>query len=416
MKILQVSNGIAPYSCAGTELYTARLSGALAGLGLDVDVAVPEPRRPVAVRPRGVGAAPRVHFIQRAPAKWYGNKPRRLALQGPLWKDGLRDLAHAVGPDVIHVHHVGGFGVSALGVLGRLGLPMVVTLADYWLLCPGTQRRCGGDLRACATGCFDGRWAASVVPGLAMTYLAARRRAVRRFIDHARPTLAAISESTRATFECEGFPADLLVNRPWGIVSSGTRPANADRFEGSNRPRIGYLGTLRPHKGCHVLIDAFRRLDRPGSLHILGHGDPSYIGALRERAVGLDVHFHGRYENEDVGEVLEGLDLIVIPSVWEETYCLVFQEAMAARRPVIATRVGGLADRVVDGVNGFLVPPDNVEAMASRLAEVLGNLDRVRSTLDYDRAALGLDEDARCWIELYREAVERRRPGLRRTP
>jgi glycosyltransferase involved in cell wall biosynthesis len=201
----------------------------------------------------------------------------------------------------------------------------------------------------------------------------------------------------------------LLVHRPWGIAPPAILGGGLDRFEGSTRPRIGYLGTLRSHKGCHVLIDAFRRLDRPASLHVLGHGDPSYIAMLRDRARGLDVRFHGRYENEAVGEILEGLDLVVIPSIWEETYCLVFQEAMAARRPVIVTRVGGLADRVVDGVNGFLVPPDDAQAMAGRMSEVLGDLGRSRNSLNYDRTAIGLDEDARGWIELYRQAIRRLR-------
>ncbi len=408
MKILNISNGIYPYRRAGTEIYTARLASTLAGLGHVVDVAVPDPRGIMVGDASALAGGAHVHAIATAPRTWYGNKLRYVSFRRPLWRERLARLALDVNPDVIHVHHLDGFGMSALRLVTDLGRPTVVTLPDFWLLCPGIQRRCGGDLRSCARICVEGRWARWLGVAATRTYLLWRRSMVSRFVDRARPTLAAISDSTRSIFEAEGFPVELLITHPWGSDCDPLRACTYRAHDESARPRIGYLGTMRPHKGCHVLLEAFRRLDRPGSLHFHGDGDAGYVAGLRRDAGTAAVHFHGKYEPIEVGSVLAGLDLVVIPSVWEETYCLVYQEAIAARKPVIASKVGGLADRVVDGVNGFLVPPNDPAALAARIAEVVEN-PRAIDALDFDRAALGLDQDALGWLELYEETIARQR-------
>jgi glycosyltransferase involved in cell wall biosynthesis len=80
---------------------------------------------------------------------------------------------------------------------------------------------------------------------------------------------------------------------------------------------------------------------------------------------------------------------------------------MAARRPVIASAVGGLSDRVVDGINGYLVRSDDVTALAGKLNWLLENFADVRSRLDYDHCSLTIEDDARCWIEIYSRTIDR---------
>jgi glycosyltransferase involved in cell wall biosynthesis len=108
--------------------------------------------------------------------------------------------------------------------------------------------------------------------------------------------------------------------------------------------------------------------------------------------------------------------VVAVPSVWDEAYCLVAQEAMAARKPIVASQVGGIADRVTHGVNGFLVPPNDPAALAEELDRVLSRLPDLVATLDFDSCLLDIRDDARGWMELYRRAVAeqttRRRPSL----
>lgn len=413
MKVLHVAHGIYPFRQAGTEIYTAELARTLAGQGLEVHVAFPDPGKPV---PADGGPA-RLHPVPLAPPSRFGNKLRRLRGRPPFWYDELRRLLGEVRPDLVHVQHACGFGLSALELLGRHA-PLVLTLPDFWLLCPGILRRCRGDFWACARGCCGEVPVRRLGTLPAAAYLAGRRRFVRRLVERRRPTLAAISDATRVAFEREGFPADLLLTHKWGIDDAHIRrEVQKRRAPDPGRPRVGYLGTVRPHKGCHVLLEAFTREPRAASLHFHGDGDRAYLEGLKDRARGHDVHFHGRFDHAEVAGLLANLDLVVIPSIWDETYCLVFQEAMAARVPAIASAVGGLADRMTHGQNGFLVPPGDVGALASRLGAVLEDLPRVRAGLDYDRCAVHIDDDARGWVGIYERTLERcgkERPAPRR--
>jgi len=123
-----------PLSQAGTEIYTADLaqrSSAKVSTSLS-----PSPRRQ---KHRGLIERKLQSFVvpvERAPKGRFGNKLRYAAFRGPLWQDELRLLIQRIKPDVMHIQHAIGFGAHLFEWLEEFGLPMVITLADYWLLCP----------------------------------------------------------------------------------------------------------------------------------------------------------------------------------------------------------------------------------------------------------------------------------------
>jgi glycosyltransferase involved in cell wall biosynthesis len=400
-----------PLAQAGTEIYTAALAGALARAGVEVKVAIPS----YAMGKAAVAASDQlgdpVEVVSMSPGGRWGNKVRALTLRKSLWKSEIRRIIRSFRPDLVHVQHPVGFGLSLLRLLEREKLPIVVTLPDYWLLCEGVLRRCRGDRWQCASACLPGGEVTGLRKLVRFCRVCRRQRRIARFIRRYRPTMAAISEATRQTFIRAGFPAELIVTRPWGIDEAPFRSGRNGKP--GDRLRIGYLGSVRRHKGCHVLLDAFIRLDRPAELHFYGSGDEEYTASLRAAARGQTVYFHGRFDHASVPDILAAVDLVVIPSVWEETYCLVFQEAMAAQTPAIATAVGGLADRVVDGVNGFLVPPGDAPALSAKLAWVQDNYSELSHSLDYRRCQVTLEQDCRGWMDIYASTMRRVRAGAR---
>lgn len=402
MRVFQISNGVYPVSQAGTEIYSAEIARAMEAAGLQVRVAIPG--TPKVNQAAQEGRLPEfVVPIPLAPGGRLGNKLRYLTGRGPIWADRLSQIVCEMRPDVVHLHHAEGFGISALEVAAGWGLPLVITLPDYWLLCPGLLRHCGGNLSRCAKECCASLRISKLPERIAVSRLAARLKRIHRVVSRARPALAAISDATRRAFEGAGFDKDLLVTHTWGIDGRAFRAISGEHYNGP--PRVAYLGTMRPHKGCHVLLDAYKRLDRPASLHFYGGGDDRYIDELHEQAAGLNVHFHGRFDHASVANVLGEVDVVVVPSIWEETYCLVAQEAMAARRPVVATRVGGLADRIEHGINGFLVSPNDPAGLAVQLSDLLGRLPQVMATLDFDRCAVSLEDDVEGWTSLYEKTI-----------
>jgi glycosyltransferase involved in cell wall biosynthesis len=141
--------------------------------------------------------------------------------------------------------------------------------------------------------------------------------------------------------------------------------------------RLGYLGTVMPSKGLHVLLDAV--LQQPeGSveLHIYGnavsyHGDDTYLTRCFQRLTPkARVHYHGPYTTGRLPEILGNLDIVCAPALWQEAFGLTVREALAAARPILVSRIGGLQDAVEDRVEGRVLPPGNAGAWAAAIREL----------------------------------------------
>jgi glycosyltransferase involved in cell wall biosynthesis len=149
--------------------------------------------------------------------------------------------------------------------------------------------------------------------------------------------------------------------------------ARAVAPETRERPFVFALGRFVPQKGFDVLIDAFAKVADEFSGHdLVLAGDGPERDALHARAAGQRVHFVGPVSPERALALHRAAAAFVLPSRHEPQGIVVI-EAMAAGTPVLATRVGGVPETVVDGVNGLLVAGDDVGALADGLRRVLGD-------------------------------------------
>ncbi len=164
---------------------------------------------------------------------------------------------------------------------------------------------------------------------------------------------------------------------------------------------------LRPGKGHYVLLDAIPRIRaRVPRACILLAGDGELEHDLRARAavLGQAVRFLGR--RDDMPALLAASDLVVLPSL-AEALPTVLMEAAAAERPVVATRTGGTAEVVEDGVTGLLVPPGDPVQLADAVASLLTDVRRARAMGDAGRRkateSFGLDTQIERTLELWEE-------------
>ncbi|HUH99310.1 MAG TPA: glycosyltransferase family 4 protein [Anaerolineales bacterium] len=153
----------------------------------------------------------------------------------------------------------------------------------------------------------------------------------------------------------------------------------------ANQPdplRLIFLGNVIPLKGCHVLLRAIRdkrlavSLDVVGSLEL----DVPYVEKMKrfviEQQLSAAVRFHGILDNQPLRDRLEYAQVMVIPSAYEG-FGIAYLEGMGFGLPAIATTSGAASEFIIDGENGYLVPPENAPALAERLG-----------TLGCDRALL----------------------------
>lgn len=210
-----------------------------------------------------------------------------------------------------------------------------------------------------------------------------------------------------------GIPAAKVVVIQNGVDTERFRPGARSgelrrRFDIGDAPVIGHVARLAPVKNQPLLVDALARVrDRVPNARLVIVGDGPDRDALRAhvRMRDLEACVHLAGEARDVPAILREFDVFALPSKAEGTSMSVL-EAMASGVPVVASAVGGTPDLLDHGRCGMLVPPNDTEALAAALADLLLASDRRRALASAarDRVTGSFDEGvvARRYEGLYR--------------
>ncbi len=428
MKILLAVHHFPPHYSAGAELYTYRLARWLLAHGHQAEVVCIETL--AETRPSAITAeyevyqeVPvwRLHLgLRGASADWsYAN---------PLVAGWVGEHMRQSPPDLLHLHSGYLIGAGVLEEAQTQGIATVVTLHDYWFVCPRfTLLR--GDGKVCASipedpaGCgwclkldqrryrlpeqvsrgLAGRVWLALGGGGERVAQAERRAYLQRVL--AKVDLALAPSAFLAERYATLLPAERLQVVRLGI--------DRERLAGVARPvpstllRLGYLGQVAPHKGVHVLIEALRRLPtsgRPVQLQIFGNleQNPAYAQQLRNLiANDPRIILAGRFRSDQLPEVLTNLDATVVPSIWYENSPMAIMEAHAAGRPVITARLGGMAELVRDEVDGLHFTAGDVAELArqiERLRNEPGLLARLQAGVPQ---LASVDDEMQTLVKLY---------------
>jgi glycosyltransferase involved in cell wall biosynthesis len=148
-------------------------------------------------------------------------------------------------------------------------------------------------------------------------------------------------------------------------------------------PTVLFCGRLIREKGVHVLLQAMKLVRQRVSdarVVIVGAGDTTYRLELEQLVDSLDIRdsvsFLGWIPNDHIGKIYQESWIVVVPSVWEEGLGMVMVEAGLMGRAVIGSKLGGISDFIIDGNNGFLVPPGDIEKLTVAITDILENRTR----------------------------------------
>ncbi len=190
------------------------------------------------------------------------------------------------------------------------------------------------------------------------------------------------------------------------------KPLDARCVPDAGRYTLLFAGSLHRAKGADVLIDAMAMLIRSGTpvrAWLLGEGPQLYALRKRITEAALDRHCLMLGQRENVADYLKAVDLCVMPSRAEGMGNTAL-EAMGAGVPVIASAVGGLADSVIDGVTGRLVPPEDPVALAGAIRELANDAEKRRVMGEAARVHVAKhyrpDQMVDGYLALYRELIE----------
>ncbi len=119
------------------------------------------------------------------------------------------------------------------------------------------------------------------------------------------------------------------------------------------------------------------------------------------------IHLEGSYSNDDVGQILADLDVLVAPSIWYENSPLTIQEAMLAGVPVITSDLGGMSELIQDGVNGLTFRPRDADDLRAKMLRLIQDTSLRQRLRPRSGAVKGLDVSAREHVELYETLCSR---------
>jgi glycosyltransferase involved in cell wall biosynthesis len=351
------------------------------------------------------------------------NDPKRpdREIEDPRVEQLVEDLIERIQPDVAHLHSLLGFSMALPRALDAAGVPTVYTSHNYWPICP-RMYLFRDDLSLCDGPEETGNCAPCLGAGGAEELYVERLEAGRTMLGRHVDRHLAVSHRVRELFARAGHDADrihVLHQQPesvdWLWAEVGERRPVVETLD---RPlRIGFIGSLYAHKGAHVLVEALQSLPS-GSVeaHLFGGGAPAYVDGLRERDRNGVVTFHGGYDPPELPRLLEAVDVVCVPSVWEDCAPLVVAEALAARTPVVGSKLGGIPDFVADGETGFVVRHGDPAALAETLRRFVDDpslLGRMQRAI---QAPKGFDAYLDELVAHYAGATEDRRERERRIP
>ncbi len=274
-------------------------------------------------------------------------------IRTPALEEAAARWSAEAGLDLVHVHHLSGWGLGVPRRLRELRVPVLWTLHDYWPLCPRGQlfaregESCEAAIPERCGACWAGTWPQLRAPRDPEAVVAERLVTAHEAFD-ACAALLVPSVAAREWYARLGVDPSRLV-----VCENGVEvPARVEVVpppEGAPL-RVGYLGAVQPSKGVLELARLVDELRGPLTLEVHGplesyHGDRSCVDALERLASSSErVHLHGPYVRAELSRILPRLQGVAAPSLWPETHGLGAREARAAGLPVFASRLGGLDD------------------------------------------------------------------------
>lgn len=349
MKIGIVSNLYPPEARGGAELVASRIADALYERGHDVFVLTTQPFEGLRslfprVCERTLEAVYRffplnVYYLRQDlhvpfPIRVLWHLIDLFSYSG---RRAIRTVMRDEYPDVVITHNLKGIGVSIASEIQRQGVAHIHTLHDVQLSVPSGLLMVGQEQS----------WLNSSF--LRRLY----ERGVRR--EMGRPSLVLSPSKFLADFYRERrFFTDTRVE----ILKNPT-PSDQPRSRGvrtSKKTQFLYIGQLEEHKGIRELLRAVESLGEDAELHIAGEGN---LAEFVETRADLDsrINFHGFVSLDHLIDLLCSTDAVVVPSICYENSPTVIYEAYLVGVPVIASRIGGIPELVVEGETGLLVLP-----------------------------------------------------------
>ncbi|MGD1930947.1 MAG: glycosyltransferase [Leptolyngbyaceae cyanobacterium] len=251
------------------------------------------------------------------------------------------------------------------------GVPVVQTLRNYRLVCPNALFfRDGKVCEDCVgkpipyPGVVHGCYKKNRLASAAVAAMISSHRALKTWLNQVNVFIA-LTQFAKQKLVAGGLPAEKILVKPNFIYP--------DPGVGSGQGNFAlYVGRLSVEKGLDTLLEAWQTLPQPFSLKIVGDGPLADLVQQTASAVPT-IEWLGRKPMAEVHRLMGEASVLIFPSKWYETFGRVAIEAFAKGTPVIASRIGAIAELIDDGKTGLYFEPANAQQLAQKVSWFLNN-------------------------------------------
>jgi len=393
MKILKVIHGFPPDYMAGSEIYSYHLVKELINQNIETFVFT-----------RVENEFHKQHRIynevfEKIPIQRV-NKPKRDYLYKDKFFDDKLDVifkeyVQKVNPDIVHFGHLSHLSTNLIKITKELNIPIVYTIHDFWLFCVKGQMInkqgsiCPNPSIKNCTKCSP-----YVVDKIEVEKSQNHMKNIISMID----VFVSPSHTLRNFFISQGIEKSKIKYLKYGFNTEKIK-YNKKIFKPNSKINFGFMGRVIPTKGIKVLVDVFNELPKE-NLFLYGN-----IGAQKRFLETDNIVFKGGYDNNTINDVLNEIDVLIVPSIWYENAPLVIQEAFLSGIPVITSDLGGMSELVQNNENGFTFKVGSKTHLKEVITKITNNPMILNELKNSRNSVVDIKDDAKEIIKIYNQLI-----------
>ena len=437
MKIFHCISNYFPDSVGGTEIYVAALCKALQAMGLEVAILKPS-----------FDKEPKTYFYDGVEVLEYLEKSQpdaflQTGLFPPKGLSNFKQLLLQQKPDALHFHECAGSnGITIFHLLAakEMCIPLFTTFHLSGNICMRDsflfkgKYECDGIINTykCSVCMLQKKGLFFGVPELLSFFGKYYKRNISLnkagkilnyplYIKNHKKRLLNVSYCSSKMFVLSNWYKDLLVANglasdkivvlPSVIPSKKNSPIEQKIATLQDRKiRLVYIGRIAQIKGLHILLDAVLKLEQQNwELDIYGPvSEVPYYELCRKKTTGnFSINWNGALMHGDVIATLANYDILVFPSIAQETMGMVMLEAFAAKVSVIASSIWSVNEHIINGENGFIFKKADSADLKRILEKILGEPSILLTIANNISSPLYMDEASNCTLSTYKEILGR---------
>lgn len=324
------------------------------------------------------------HYSKSKPSKlkrlfWHWNDKYNIKMQRYI-----EDVLKLENPDIVFCHNLAGWSSSVYDTLSDRKIPIIQVLHDQYWVCPTSNKFSNG--RVCQSQCLK-----------CMVF-----RFNHRQISSKASAVIGVSEFILKSLQNENY----FKSVPGFVIHNAREivPVIKD-VQIRHSLKIGFIGTIVQVKGVELLIKAFTEINEEYvELIIAGNGSSDYIKYLKDTYQDTRISYLGFVNSI---EFYRSVDVLVVPSLWPDTFPGVVFEGLASSLPVIGANIGGIPEMIIDGYNGILFEVGNQSSLRDAILSLIKNERLLREMSENSRdsvsSLISVSRMMRAYIDVCKE-------------